>query len=161
MTTITMDTTIYGMAVRGRTIYYCAWDKGLRMIELNDEYVRDIINIDMSYVDYVATSGDILYYTNVNTHAVTCCDLHVSTQWEFKDNRVLHGPRGISVDNDCNVYVVDHVSRNIVVISPDGQRRRQLLSSNNDLSNPSVLDYDKSTSRLSVVNQSEQYCLSA
>jgi hypothetical protein len=108
----------------------------------------------MSYVDYVATSGDILYYTNVNTHAVTCCNLHGTTQWKFKDNRVLHGPLGISVDNNGNVYVVDHVSRNIVVISPDGQRRRQLLSSNNDLSNPGVLDYDKPTSRLLVVNQS-------
>jgi DNA-binding beta-propeller fold protein YncE len=85
---------------------------------LNDQSVRDIINSDMSYVDYVATSGDILYYTNVNTHAVTCCDLHGTTQWEFKDNRALHGPLGISADNDGNVYVVDHVSRNIVVISP-------------------------------------------
>jgi DNA-binding beta-propeller fold protein YncE len=108
----------------------------------------------MSYVDYVATSGDILYYTNVNTHAVTWCDLHGTTQWEFKDNRFLHGPLGISVDNDGKVYVVDHVSRNIVAICPDGQRHRQLLSSNNDLSNPCVLDYDKSTSRLLVVNQS-------
>ena len=51
MTTIPMDTTIYGMAVRGRTIYYCAWDKGLRMLDLNDQSVRDIINSDMSYVD--------------------------------------------------------------------------------------------------------------
>jgi hypothetical protein len=71
MTAIPMDTTIYGVAVRGRTVYYCAWDKGLRMLDLNDQSVRDIINSDMAYVDYVATSGDILYYTNVNTHAVT------------------------------------------------------------------------------------------
>ena len=85
---------------------------------------------------------------------MTCCDLHGTTQWEFKDNRVLHGPLGISVDNDGNVYVVDHVSRNIVVISPDGQRHRQLLSSKNDLSNPGMLDYDKSTSGLLAVNQS-------
>jgi hypothetical protein len=94
----------------------------------------------MAYVDYVATSGDILYYTNVNTHAVTWCDLHGTTQWEFKDNRALHGPLGISADNDGNV---DHVSRNIVVISPNGQRHRKVLSSNNDLSNPGMLDYEK------------------
>jgi hypothetical protein len=143
MTAIPMDTTIYGMAVRGRTVYYCAWDKGLRMLDLNDQSVRDIINSDMSYVDYVATSGDILYYTNVNTHAVTCCDLHGTTLWEFKDNRALHGPHGISADNDGIVYVVDHVSRNIVVISPDGQRHRKVLSSNNDLSNAGMLDYEK------------------
>jgi WD40 repeat protein len=31
MTTISMDTNIYGMAVRGRTIYYCTRNNGLRM----------------------------------------------------------------------------------------------------------------------------------
>ena len=85
---------------------------------------------------------------------MTCADLHGTTQWEFKDNRVLHGPLGIYVDNNGNVHVVDHVSRNIVVISPDGQRHIQLLSSKNDLSNPGMLDYDKSTSRLLAVDQS-------
>jgi hypothetical protein len=45
------------MAVRGRTIYYCAWDKGLKMINLSDKSVSDIINSSMSGVDYVATSG--------------------------------------------------------------------------------------------------------
>jgi DNA-binding beta-propeller fold protein YncE len=58
----------------------------------------------MFYVAYVATSGDKLYYTNTNT--VICCDLRGTTQWEFKDKRVLQGPYGISVDNDGNVYVV-------------------------------------------------------
>ena len=86
MTTIPMDMKIYGMAVRCRTIYYCAWDKGLRMLNFNDKSVSDIINSDMSYIDYVATSGDKLNYTGYYTHTVTCCDLHGTTQWEFKDN---------------------------------------------------------------------------
>jgi hypothetical protein len=39
-----------------------------------------------------------------------------------------------------------------VVISLDGQRHRQLLSSKDGLSYPCVLDYDKYTNRLLVVN---------
>jgi hypothetical protein len=153
MTTIPMDTYIYGMAVKGRTIYYCAWNKGLKMLNLSDRSVSDIISSNMTYVFYVATSGDKLYYTNTNTNTVTCCDLPGKTQWEFKDNRVLKGPHGISVDNDGNVYVVGCHSSNVMVISPDGQRHRQLLSSNDGLSKPHVLDYDKSTNRLLVVNE--------
>jgi DNA-binding beta-propeller fold protein YncE len=153
MTTIPMDTYIYGMAVRGRTIYYCAWNKGLRMLNLSDRYVSDIINSNMSSVYYVATSGDNLYYTNTNTNTVTCCDLHGTTQWEFKDICVLQDPRGISVDNDGNVYVVGYFSHNVVVISPYGQRHRQLLSSKDGLSYPHVLDYDRYTNRLLVVNE--------
>ena len=57
---------------------------------------------------------------------MTCCDLHGTTQWEFKDTRVLKGPVGISVDNDGSVYVVCYSSNNGVVISSHGQRHRQL-----------------------------------
>jgi DNA-binding beta-propeller fold protein YncE len=106
----------------------------------------------MSGVYYVATSGDNLYYTNTDTHTVTYCDLHGTTQWEFKDERLLQYPLGISVDNDGNVYVVGYDSNNIVVISPDGKRHRQLLSSKDGLKKPRVVDYDRSTNRLLVVN---------
>ena len=154
MTTISMDTAIYGMAVRGRTIYYCAGSKGLKMLNLSDKSKSNIINSNMTGVYYVATSEDKLYYTNSDTHTVTCCDLHGTTQWEFKDDRVLQGPFGVSVDNDGNVYVVGCNSNNVVVFSPDGQRHRQLLSSKGGLSYPHVLDYDRSTNRLLVVNSS-------
>jgi DNA-binding beta-propeller fold protein YncE len=153
MTTIPMDTCIGGMAVKGRTIYYCAWNKGLKMLNLSDKSVSDIISSDMSYVTYVATSGDKLYYTNYSTHTVTCCDLHGTTQWEFKDERVLQDPYGISIENDGNVYVVGCSTNNVMVISPDGQHHRQLLSSKDGLSYPHVLDYDTSTNRLLVVNK--------
>ena len=154
MTTISMDTNILGMAIRGRTIYYCTWSKGLKMLNLSDKSVSDIINRDMSCINYVATFGDKLYYTNYYTDTVTCCDLQGATQWEFKDQRVLTFPLGISVDNDGNVYVTGLKSSNAVVISPDGQRHRQLLSTTDGLVEPRVLDYDRSTDRLLVVNQS-------
>ena len=154
MTTISMDTYIYGMAVRGRTIYYSAGSKGLKMLNFRDKSKSNVINSNMKGVYYVATSEDKLYYTNSDTNTVTCCDLHGTTQWEFKDDCVLLGPLGVSVDNDGNVYTVGLYSNNVVVISPDGQRYRQLLSSKDGLSYPHVLDYDKSTNRLVVVNNS-------
>ena len=154
MTTISMDTAIYGIAAIGRTIYYCALSKGIKMFNLNDKSISSVINSDMSGVYYVATSGDKLYYTNGNTHFVTCCDLHGTTQWEFKNEGVLRSPLGVFVDNDGNVFVVGYNSDNVVVISPDGQRHRQLLSYTDGLRSPRVLYYDKSTNRLLVVNNS-------
>jgi len=152
MSTISINTVIYSMAVRDRTVYYCAENNGLKMINLSDKSVSNIINSNISCVDYVATFRDKLYYTSYNTHTVTCCDLHGTTQWEFKDERVLQGACGISVDNDENVYVVGYCSNSVVVISSDGQRHRQLLSNKDGLVNPTVLDYDRSTNRLLVVN---------
>jgi hypothetical protein len=37
ITTISMDTNICGMANSGRTIYYCGWSKGLKMLNLSDK----------------------------------------------------------------------------------------------------------------------------
>ena len=153
MTTISIDTTIFGMTVTGGTIYYSAGKHGLKMLNLSDKSVNNIINSDMSGVCYVATSGDKFYYTNCLKHSVTCCDSHGTTQWTFHYRHGLQSPRGISVDNDGNLYVVGHQSNNLVVISPDGLRYRQLLSSTDGLVNPFVLDYDKSTNRLLVVNE--------
>ena len=125
---------------------YCTGNKGLKMINLSDKSVSDIIQNNMSNVYYVAT------FRNGDTHTVTCCDLHGTTQWEFKDTRVLQYPYIISIDKDGNVYVVGYDSNNVVVISPDGQRHRQLLSSKDGLKKPRVLEYDRSTNRLLVVN---------
>ena len=152
MTTISMDTEVYGIAVGGRTIYYFTED-GQKMLNLSDKSVSDIISRDMSYVGYVVTSGGKLYYTNYYAPTVTCCDLHGTTQWEFNDERVLQAPHGITIDNDGNVYVVGYYSNNVVVISPDGQCHRQLLSDKDGLKYPRVLDYDRSTNRLLVVNE--------
>jgi len=152
MTTISTDTVIDCMAVRGRTLYYCTGSKGLKMLNLRDKSVSHIINSDMSGVFYVATSGNKLYYTDYITDTVTCCDLHGTTQWKFNNERVLHYPRGITIDKDGNVYVVGYYTDNVVVISPDGQRHSQLLSKTDGLVNPYALDYDRSTNRLLVVN---------
>jgi DNA-binding beta-propeller fold protein YncE len=153
MSTISMYAYIYGMAVRGRTIYYGTCGHGLKMLNLSDENVTNIINSDMSGVCYVATYGDNLYYTDCITHTVTCCDLHGTTQWKFIDTHVPQYPLGISVDNDGNVYVVGYDTSNVVVMSPDGQRHRQLLSDKDGLKDPTVLDYDRSTNRLLVANE--------
>ena len=78
---------------------------------------------------------------------MTCCDLHGTTQWQFNE-RVLQGPRGISVDSVGNMYVVGYNSNNVAWLPP------QLLSSKDELVLPYVFDYNISTNRLLVVNQS-------
>ena len=101
LTNISMDTHIFGMAIRGGSIYYCAGEKGLKKLNISDQSVRDIINRNVTCVYYVAISEDKLYYTNYKTQTVTCCDLHGTTQWEFNSDRVLQEPGGISVMGTC------------------------------------------------------------
>jgi hypothetical protein len=77
MSTISMDTLIFGMAIRGRTIYYCTLDKGIMMLNLSDKSVSDIINSNMTAVYYVATSGEkrghCITRSSLNSHCVVPC----------------------------------------------------------------------------------------
>jgi hypothetical protein len=54
MTIIPIDTSMYGMVVRGRTIYYCTGDKGLQMLNLSDKSVSIVIHLLTLYPDDTA-----------------------------------------------------------------------------------------------------------
>ncbi|CAG2232509.1 unnamed protein product [Mytilus edulis] len=74
--------------------------------------------------------------------------------WAFENECVLKEPRGISVDNDGNVFVVGNESNNVVVLSADGKQHKELLKASENLLYPYTLDYNRSTNELLVANAS-------
>ncbi|CAG2246604.1 unnamed protein product [Mytilus edulis] len=108
-------------------LIFCAREKGMKKISLSDESITNVINNKLSTLAYVTTFGDKLFYTNYTDDSVTCCNYHGNILWKFCDTSVLKSPFGISVDHDGNVFVVGRLTHNVVVISPDGQRCRQLF----------------------------------
>ncbi|CAG2246607.1 unnamed protein product [Mytilus edulis] len=148
----TVNTSNYGVVYKDGHLIYCAREKGLKMISLNDNSITNVDNNNLPYYAYVTTFGDKLFYTNFGNDSVTCCDYHGNMIWTFSDTRVLSSPLGISVDNDGCVFVVGYDTQNVVVISPDGQRCRQLLSRDDGLKRPHVLHSDTSSNKLLVAN---------
>lgn len=149
---IEIDSPNNGVAFNDGKLIYCARGIGIKMINLTDESITNLITTEMSNLAYVAKFGDNLFYTHKNNDSVTCCDFHGNTLWTFSDSSVLRYPLGISVDNDGNVYVVGYLSHNVVVISTDGQIHRQLLSTEDGLRNPSVVEYDRANNKFLVAN---------
>ncbi|CAG2212586.1 unnamed protein product [Mytilus edulis] len=126
------------------------------MISLCDESITNITNANLSACAYVTTFGDKLFYTNRDNNSVTCCDYHGNKLWTFCNKSVLDTPCGISVDNDGNLFVVGWYTHNVVVISPDGQHYRKMLSRKDGLNHPLVLHYDQSTNTLLVANRANK-----
>ncbi|CAC5408466.1 unnamed protein product [Mytilus coruscus] len=153
---IKVDSENYGVVYKDGHLIYCAGKKGIQMISVNDETITNVSNTKLPGLVYVTTFDDKLFYTNHKDHSVTCCDYHGNILWTFCDKTVLLFPLGVSVDNDGNVFVVGYSTQNVVVISPDGQRYRQLLSGKDGLRTPQALHYDKSTNELLVANQSAE-----
>ncbi|XP_071181365.1 uncharacterized protein [Mytilus edulis] len=151
---LNVETENYGVVFRDDNLIYSGNknDNGLYSINLEDESVTRVMTNQMSSHVYIATFDDQLFYTNNNTDSVHCCDIQGNIKWKFSDKSALSFPLGISVDNDGHVFVVGAKTKNVVVISPDGQRHRQVLSKEDGLVNPTVLKYVRSNNKLIVSN---------
>lgn len=148
---IPLDSYSYGITVRDKQLICSAAGQGIQLIDPDNNTTNEIVSVRLPACCYVAHFGDKIYNTNNNTDTVICYGLQGVAQWTFK-NKILRGPRGISVDNDGNVYVVGYSSNNVVVKSADGQLHKEILTATDGLSSPHSLNYDKSTNQLLVAN---------
>jgi hypothetical protein len=80
MITISLDAYIYDMAVRGRTIYYCAWNKGLKMLHLSDNSVSDFPSLSTEI-----PSRPLKTRLSLNSHCVVPCKSQHVTAPVLKD----------------------------------------------------------------------------
>ncbi|CAG2229940.1 unnamed protein product [Mytilus edulis] len=62
--------------------------------------------------------------------------------------------RGITSDNDGNLFVVGVDSSNVVIISNDGKHHRQILTGEDGLNEPSAIFFDKHTKKLLILDPS-------
>lgn len=149
---IPVDNKYYGVAVKDGKFICCAAGKGIHSINPHNNSTNDIVCDKTPKFCYVETFGDKFFQTNNKLNSVICYDIQGSVQWSFKDESVLKGPIGISVDNDGNVYIVGKSSSNVVAISADGQQYKEILTANDDLLDPSCLHYNISSNQLLVAN---------
>lgn len=152
--TLKVNSVNSGVAYIDDNLIYCAGEKGIQMINLNDESITSVTKSSMTDIAYIASFKDNIFYTDINQnpHSVVCIDFQGNTRWMFKNESVLDGACGISVDRDGNVYVVGKLSNNVVVISLDGQNYRELLTGENGLAKPSVIHVDILNNKILVTN---------
>ena len=106
----------------------------------------------MSSNSYITTCREKIYLTNPKTKTVTCYTIKGDKLWEYKEKSLLTDPMCVTVDNNANVYVTSYSSSSVVVIEPDGKKGRQILSSDDGLSAPTGIYFDKSKNNLIVLN---------
>jgi DNA-binding beta-propeller fold protein YncE len=136
-------------------LVFCSIGKGLRKVYLKDESIVEIVDFDANLCSRVTSFNDRLYYTDSNRGEVVCCDINGTIVWTFTNTSVSKDQHSIAVDNYGNVYVVGPRSANVIVISPDGKKHKQLLSKTDRLDNPWALHYDWKTRQLLVTNSTE------
>ncbi|XP_071160800.1 E3 ubiquitin-protein ligase TRIM45-like [Mytilus edulis] len=90
------------------------------------------------------SSEDKIYYTDENNDTVNCCGFKGKKIWTFK-NEYTRCPRGITVNNDQNLYVVSSNSNNLTLIQNDGKMSIEVLTSSDDLFSPFAVCCNKNS----------------
>jgi DNA-binding beta-propeller fold protein YncE len=150
---IKIKSTVWGIAYNDGSLICCTEEEGLIRIDLKDNSITPVVRCSLLTWSHVTTHGNNIYYTNDTTHTVTSCDINGKVQWEFYDENVLVSPTGITTDNNNNIYVVSEGSNSLVVISPDGQNYKVLLSDRDELNLPWTIYCDRASNQLLLTNR--------
>ncbi|XP_071178296.1 uncharacterized protein [Mytilus edulis] len=145
---------IYGIVHKDGKLFYNGYSKGLCVVCLDDDSVTHLVTDTLPSYCSIATWSDQLYY--IIDDSVVCCDLRGAFKWKSELKPFLRGARGITVDNQGRIYVSGFHSDNVVVISPDGNKHRLLLSKKDGLQGPKSLFFDCKNNNILISNQTKQ-----
>ncbi|XP_052085676.1 uncharacterized protein LOC127723192 [Mytilus californianus] len=149
----------FGITRDGNSLFVCVIGLGIYSIDIVKYTISRVISRPLPVLSYVSVLNENIIYTDNKNDSVVCCDRNGSHVWTFKECSILKCPRGITEDNDGNVYVVGEESANIVIISKDGKHHKQILTSVDGLSKPSAIYFDKQNRKLLVANKTKTACL--
>ncbi|XP_071148308.1 uncharacterized protein [Mytilus edulis] len=133
----------FGITRDQDSLFVCVQGLGIYKVNTVDYTTSHVISCNLPQYSYVSVSNDKIYYTDNNDNSVVCYDRNGSRVWTFKDELVLKGPRGITLDNDGNVYVVGEKSSNVFIISSDGKQHKEILTKGDGLLQPTAIFFDK------------------
>ncbi|CAC5422136.1 unnamed protein product [Mytilus coruscus] len=150
---IDIESWSYGVVCVDENLVFCGFEpNGIYKINLTN-YHKSVINstIPLATWSYITYYKNKLYVTTDNMQTVSCCDEKGNAIWTYRDKTILKTPRGITVDNNGNLFVCC-ASNNVIMISPDGKRAKQILGNKDGFGTPNAIHYDRSTNRLLVAS---------
>ncbi|VDI51139.1 Hypothetical predicted protein, partial [Mytilus galloprovincialis] len=142
-TTIETKNNCFGIAYQDGKIYY-ANTEHLGVAQLKDNGLSTIVNFGNreSFMSYVSSFGVSIYFTDRNSNSLCCYSDKGNKMWEYKDNTVLKSSYGVAVDRNGFGYVASYKRNCIVVVSPDGKKAVDFLSSADGIESPYKIFYD-------------------
>ena len=145
----------YGMTCHGGSLICCTTSNGIRSFNMSTRKSIQIIPGPKEGFSntYITSDNNYIYHSNYKTNSVVCYDFNGDQKWCYS-NDLLKNPTGITVDSNSNIYVTGYMSNNVVVISPDGKRAKQLLGISDGINSPRGICYDIDRNHLLVANES-------
>lgn len=142
LASIQTDCGCYGITKHKGQTLFCGENTGLLKYDVDRKTISLFIS-DKTVSTYsnIISNGDKICYTN--PHVVTLLDSQGKKLFQVRDDNLIQSPRGIAMDEFMNIYLVGLDSHNLVVISPDGKDKLELLCRKDcGLKFPAAVYYD-------------------
>lgn len=146
-------------------------DKYIWQIEILDYYgsVQKVFKDDehgkelFGFADYIAVdkNGERLYVVDGIKHSVICFNLKDSTMTSIQEIFIytctyLHIPKGLTLDDNGNLFIVGCESSNVHKVTKDGHRIGVVLGHKDQLVNPMGIVYDITEQKVFVTEGSRR-----
>lgn len=128
-------------------------EKGIRNINAKNGRIMSTIDNCLPNFASITSLKSKIYFCDPVKNVISCCNMVGTTIWSFTDDTIIKKPQGIAVDGMGNAYVTNQDLNNVIVISPDGNQSKLLLSQSDGLENPKAIQYDRKRDRLLVANK--------
>ncbi|XP_071167988.1 uncharacterized protein [Mytilus edulis] len=116
------------------------------------------IPIRMEFAPSLSYCDEKIYFAQWKDNTVYCHNMAGIMIWKFQ-NEDLRAPSGIAIDNYGNVFVSGAFSKNITVISPNGEHSRNILHLADVLDYPTAIHYNNSLMQLIVSSNTSNHIL--
>ncbi|XP_063418442.1 uncharacterized protein LOC134701242 [Mytilus trossulus] len=103
-------------------------------------------------ISRINVAREKIIYSDWEKKKVYCCQMNGKELWQF-ENKSMNFPKGLTVDNYQNVFVVGGLFENLTIIQNDESASKTLLTNLDGLRFPSDVYYDKVTHALLICNE--------
>ncbi|XP_063420567.1 uncharacterized protein LOC134705779 [Mytilus trossulus] len=140
---ITLDKYCWGLSSSDDSLVVGLNKDEIRIIDLKGNTLKSIQVTIESLLMNLVYCNDSVIYSDVEGKAVYCVDESGKQIWQYTQD--LSRPGGLCTDNYGNIYVADHNSQRIIVISKDGKESKVLHSDGREYPTCICLKQNKSS----------------
>lgn len=143
--TLDLNYHCFGMSTDGDDIYVVTYPLEITVLNKSFEIKRKI-ELNATRVYNITAYKQQLYFTNWNKGLVLCADENGIILWR-KETKFLHA---VTCDSFGNLLLASYDSSQILILSPDGRNKKQILSEKDFIKKTSGIAFDIKSRRLFV-----------
>ncbi|XP_071138232.1 E3 ubiquitin-protein ligase TRIM71-like [Mytilus edulis] len=151
--TIKLSHFCYGVASDGKNLVISSNNRHITTVNLDD--MSHTIIERMEGVGRISLFQGNIYGTNYSGDKVCCYKSTGEPLWTFQ-HQDIGRPEGITIDMQGFVYIGSNGTNNVVVVSPDGQTSKTIISEADGIIRPYGIDVNKETKMIIVSSETRE-----